>query len=84
MSEFMGYEVGGLATQTGDLFGYEVIDRAGGEQSFSGDDIALLQGPTGAAEFCNGSIRQCVEGEQLTLRAENDYLVVTGRWSKVA
>lgn len=80
MKTFMGYEMGGLATERGDLFGYEVIDRADGGESFSGDDLAILHGPGGCFEFCNGSIRPVREGESYTLRKENDYQVQDGRW----
>lgn len=80
MSQFMGYEMGGLATSDGDLFGYEVVDRATADEQMSGDDAALLHGPGGACDFINGRIRAAAEGETYSLRTEDDYIVRNGRW----
>jgi hypothetical protein len=83
MGYFMGYQMGGLATDQEDLFGYEIVDQARSPESLNGDDIALLHGMGGAAEFINGEIRAHSEGTEYSLRNENDYIVCNGRWYEV-
>ncbi len=85
MAKFMGYEMGGLATPNGGLYGYEVVDKAGGGESLSGDDQALLHFcGGGAAAFSNGSISPVPDGYTYSLRSADDYRVVAGRWVQVS
>ena len=79
---FMGYDVGGLATESGDLHGFEIVDMATADQSVNGDDLAILYGPDGPCEFHNGEFRVVNDGQTYSLRAENDYTVSGGRWVK--
>jgi len=82
MAEFMGYEMGGLASRDGGLYGYSVVAQAPADLSVSGDDCALLEWTGGAAHFSNGRIVPCVEGEVYSLCRENDFSVKNGHWER--
>ncbi len=58
-----------------------VVDGATAFQSYSGDDILLVETAAGVAfEFFNGEFRPARDGQTYTLHAPDDYRVQGQRW----